>query len=73
MKNQHAQSLGALGGKARASRLTKEQRREIAKKAGIASGKKRAKKAQKFYQKIKKNNEKIVKEFKLKPLICKNS
>jgi hypothetical protein len=32
-KNKAAQELGRLGGKARASKLTKEQRMEIAKKA----------------------------------------
>lgn len=32
-KNKAAQELGKLGGKARASKLTKEQRSEIAKKA----------------------------------------
>jgi len=42
MKNKAAQKLGALGGKARALKLTKEQRSEIARKAGIASGKKRS-------------------------------
>jgi hypothetical protein len=36
MKNPHAQALGALGGKARASKLTPEQRKEIAKKGGLA-------------------------------------
>ena len=32
-KNKAAQALGRLGGKARAKKLTKEQRREIARKA----------------------------------------
>lgn len=44
MTNKAAQSLGRKGGKARASKLTKQQRIEIARKAGIASGKKRSKK-----------------------------
>ena len=33
MKNPHAVSLGSLGGKARAKKLTKEQLSEIGKKA----------------------------------------
>lgn len=33
MKNKHAQALGSLGGKARLTTMTKEQRSAIAKKA----------------------------------------
>ena len=36
MTNKHAKALGSLGGKARAKRLTKEQRITIAKKGGKA-------------------------------------
>lgn len=39
-KNKAAQELGRLGGKARASKLTKEQRSEIAKKAAARRWKK---------------------------------
>lgn len=44
-KNPAAVSLGKLGNKARNSRMTAEERRESARKAGIASGKARAKNA----------------------------
>jgi hypothetical protein len=44
-KNPHAAALGRLGGKARLKKLTPEQRREIARKAGLASGKARKRKA----------------------------
>lgn len=43
-KNKAAVELGRRGGLARAKRLTKEQRSASARKAGIASGKARAKK-----------------------------
>jgi len=39
--------IGRKGGKKTASRLTPEERKEKARKAGIASGKSRAKKAKK--------------------------
>ena len=39
-----ASEMGKKGGKNRAKKLTKEQRSEIARKAGIASGKARKKK-----------------------------
>jgi hypothetical protein len=35
-KNQAAQALGRLGGKARAKKLTREQRSESARKAALA-------------------------------------
>lgn len=38
MKNQSAVSLGKLGGKARASKLTKEQRQAIARLGGLQKG-----------------------------------
>ncbi len=41
MKNKHAQSLGSLGGKARAKNLTPEQLSEIGKKGGWKKGKPR--------------------------------
>lgn len=44
-KNIAAMMLGKKGGKARKKALSKEQRQEIARKAGLASGKKRAEKA----------------------------
>lgn len=37
-KNPHAQALGALGGKARAARMTADERHEAAKKAGKLGG-----------------------------------
>lgn len=43
-KNLAAQLLGRMGGKKRAERLSKERREEIARKAGVASGKARARK-----------------------------
>ena len=43
-KNPHAVALGALGGHATAERLTPEQRRARARKAGQAGGPARAKK-----------------------------
>lgn len=42
-KNKAAQSLGHKGGKARAEKLTQEQRSEIARKAGKAGGRGRKK------------------------------
>ena len=44
-KNPHATALGRLGGKARLKKLTPEQSREIARKAGLASGRVRKQKA----------------------------
>jgi general stress protein YciG len=44
-KNPHAVALGRRGGKARIENLTKEERRELGRKAGIASGKVRKAKA----------------------------
>jgi general stress protein YciG len=43
-KNLAAQMLGRIGGRKRAEKLTKKRRKEIAQKAGVASGKARAKK-----------------------------
>ena len=40
-KNPHAAALGRRGGKARLKTMTAQQRREIARKAGIASGRAR--------------------------------
>jgi len=40
-KNAAAVSLGKLGGKARAKNLTPEQRKSIARKAGVAGAKSR--------------------------------
>jgi general stress protein YciG len=42
-KNAAAVELGRRGGKKRKENLTPERRREIARKAGLASGKARAK------------------------------
>jgi hypothetical protein len=42
-KNKAAQALGRKGGKARAKKLTSEQRSEIARKAGKAGGRGRKK------------------------------
>lgn len=41
MKNKAAQSLGSRGGKSRALKLTEKQRKAIARKAGLASGRMR--------------------------------
>jgi hypothetical protein len=43
-KNLAAQLLGRMGGKKRAERLSQKRKTEIARKAGVASGKARAKK-----------------------------
>lgn len=43
-KNPAAVALGRLGGKAKAAKLTAEQRSENARKAGLAGGRGRAKK-----------------------------
>jgi hypothetical protein len=51
MANKAAQQLGRRGGKARAANMTAAQRRESARKAGIASGKARRAKARKNRQK----------------------
>jgi len=42
-KNPHAAALGRKGGKARLKTMTPEERREIARKAGLASGRARRK------------------------------
>lgn len=47
MTNKAAAQLGRKGGKARLTSMTPEQRREVARKAGLASGKKRAEEAAK--------------------------
>ena len=44
-KNQAAVALGKRGAKARMHKLTPEQRSEIARKAGLAGGRGRGKKA----------------------------
>jgi hypothetical protein len=44
-KNPHAAALGRLGGKARLKKLTPERRRQIARAAGLASGRVRREKA----------------------------
>ena len=44
-KNPHAVALGRRGGKARIENLSEEERRELGRKAGIASGKVRKAKA----------------------------
>ncbi|MBZ5547980.1 MAG: hypothetical protein LAO22_08415 [Acidobacteriia bacterium] len=44
-KNPHAAALGRRGGKARLKKLTPERRREIAREAGLASGRVRKEKA----------------------------
>lgn len=41
MKNESAVALGKLGGRARAERLSAEQRIAIARKGGLARGKRR--------------------------------
>ena len=41
-KNPHAVALGRLGGKARAKSLTDEQKSEIARRAGVVGGQRRA-------------------------------
>jgi len=46
-KNPHAAALGRKGGKARLKKMTAEQRREIARAAGRASGKARRAKVKK--------------------------
>jgi general stress protein YciG len=46
-KNPHAAALGKKGGKARLKKMTKEQRSEIARAAGLASGEARREKAKK--------------------------
>jgi len=46
-KNPHAAALGKKGGKARMKNLTAEERKELAREAGRASGKARRAKAAK--------------------------
>jgi hypothetical protein len=46
-KNPHAAALGKRGGKARLTKMTAEERREIARAAGRASGAARRAKAKK--------------------------
>jgi hypothetical protein len=46
-KNPHAVALGEKGGKARMKKLGKEEREELARAAGRASGEARRKKAKK--------------------------
>jgi len=45
LPNPHAAALGRRGGKARLKKLTPERRREIAREAGLASGRVRKEKA----------------------------